>query len=1278
MVTGRPVTLVVSDLKGSTALAEHLDSETLRAVLGRYFDEMGIIFESHGGVIAKIIGDALVALFGDDDPARAARRAARAAVEAQTALTWLNDRFEATWGVQLHNRTGVASGALPRVSLDDATGGDVLAGEVLATAEALEAAAPTMEALIDEQTRTLIAERATVEQVGPVPSKTGQGTIAAWRLVAVKAPAVDAGTVKGAVEARMCQICGSANDRDAHWCTSCRSALATGDLVRESRRTVTILFADPQPATTDATAMTAETTQAVMARYYTVMRPILERHGGTVERFIGDAVMAVFGLPARHEDDALRALRAADDMQVALVGLNTELSDRFGVTLTQPIGVNTGTVVAGDADEGQRLVTGDAVNVAARFEQAAGPDDVILGATTRRLVGDAAATERLPPLPLKGKTRPVAAYRLVRIARRMDGRAHALPLVGREDELSTLRRILRTTVREQQARRVTVIGEAGVGKSRLTYEFVTEAGMTATILRGRCLAYGDGITFWGLLEMVHEAAGVTEDDDADTARRRVGALVGDNTDVLARVESIIGLTDTSFAVGELVWAMRWLVERLSEVGPVVLVFDDIHWAEPTFIEVIQRLTATVRGPVLLLCTARPIVLQEHREFVAGALSVVLEPLTDEQCERFMLLVLDDAALDADVVHTVANAAGGNPLFLDQFLSMLIEEDRVRHVNGRWRAVGDLSTLEVPATIEAVLATRLDRLPDQDKPVLGSSSVIGREFPQDAVVAIVERDLRPQVPTSLDRLTERELLEVADDPVPTFRFQHQLIRDATYHSMLKESRAILHERFARYLDARQETRDRSIEVQEIHGYHLEQAYHYWSELGLVDRRIVELGIGAARRLGAAGERALARGDMPAAASLLLRAADLLPDDHRAKPRQLLLAGSALDEAGWFDQAIDAFDSSARAARVTGSVAAVEAATIARSRLEYLTGRGAEGEHIGRDIERTLDRVTALADPDALSRAWQLRLDVDIAACRWAAAQHAANQVIAHARRAGNAILEQSTMRLLAFLAQKGPMPVAEAMAVCRDIIERVASDRRSAAVATLDLAMLTAMTMDFDTAGHLCVDARATLGELGADTQAALVSLSAGPIELLAGEPQRAEVQLRRDFDALRRMGERNFVALVAALLGEAVYRQQRFAEADELVAFAREVAAPDDVAVRIVAGCVEGKLIARAGDTATGLALVREAVHLIETTEDPSGQADAWLDLTETLYVAGEREGAVQASGQARVRYVQKGNRAGVRRADTVLRRLNAGEDPWGGRGPPSAGMAGGVRPAGS
>ena len=1261
--TSRPVTLVFSDLKGSTALAERLDAETLRAVLTRYFDEMSIIFESHGGVIAKIIGDAIVTVFdGTDDPARAARRAARAAIESQAALEWLNDRFEATWGVRLLNRTGVATGALSATDLDEAgTDAAVLAGEVVGAAESLESNAPPLEALVDSATFALIADAATVEAIGAVPRKGRSGELDAWRLISVRAPKGDAGPERPAGAARLCVSCGFANDHDVRRCASCGSALATGDSARESRRMVTIVFADPKPHTADGSPLSPDATHAVMSRYFDVMRPILERHGGTVEKFIGDALMAVFGLPVRHEDDPTRAVRASAEMQAALVALNDDFAARFSVRLANPIGVNTGTVVAGDVTAGQRLVTGDAVNVAARLEQTAAEGQVILGELTRRLVGDAAEAEAIAPLTLKGKTEPVPAYRLVRIAAAgTASRRHDLPLVGRDPELEELRRIFRAVAHEGRGDRTTVVGDAGVGKSRLVHEFLAEAANTARVVQGQCLAYGDGITFWPFLRVVQHAAGIVEDDDAETARARLATMIDDEPDVLARVASLAGLSDAPFAMAELVWAMRRFVERLAADGPVVVLFDDVHWAEPAFLEAIEEITTSVRAPIMFLCTARPSVFEEHRSFVDGASAVVLAPLTDEQCAAFLHLLLGDTMVDPRAIDRIVGAADGNPLFIEQILFMLIDDGRLRDVDGHWRVEGDLASLEVPATIEGVLSARLDRLPPQERHVIEPASVIGRRFAQDAVSHLVDTGLRPAVGDRLRELGERDLVALEDPDEPSFRFQHQLIRDATYSGLLKESRAILHERFVQWADTINAARDRSTEFEEIQGYHLEQAFRYWRELGSLDDHVVEVGVDASRRLASAGERALARGDMPAAANLLTRAADLLPDDHSAKPRTLVLAGNALHETGSFDRATAAYEASARAASTAGAPAIEVAARIERLRLDYLIGRVEDVAQVSAEVDRALDELSRLDDADALSRAWQLQLNLDIAACRWAAAHRAADRVIEHAQRAGNAVLEVRTMPLLAFLAQKGPMHVPEATAQCNDILARVSSDRRSSGLTRLELALLSAMALDFDAARASYSDTRTVLSELGWEMQAALVSLSSGPIELLADEPVRAEAELRRDYDALQSLGERNFISLTATLLAEAVYRQGRFDEAQILVDFSREIAAPDDLAVQIIWRSVAGKLASRAGEIQHGVALVRDALAMIEATEDPSGQADVLVDLAEVCFLAGEPTLALDALGDARRRYTVKGNEAGTVRTERLARRVADGLDPLG------------------
>jgi hypothetical protein len=329
-----------------------------------------------------------------------------------------------------------------------------------------------------------------------------------------------------------------------------------------------------------------------------------------------------------------------------------------------------------------------------------------------------------------------------------------------------------------------------------------------------------------------------------------------------------------------------------------------------------------------------------------------------------------------------------------------------------------------------------------------------------------------------------------------------------------------------------------------------------------------------------------------------------------------------------------------------------------RLDYLIGRVDDVAHVSAEVERSLGELAVLEDADALSRAWQLQLNLDIAACRWAAAYHAANKVIEHAQRAGNTVLEVRTMPLLAFLAQKGPTHVPEATAQCNDILARVASDRRSSGLTRVQLALLSAMALDFDAARAGYSDTRKVLSELGWEMQAALVSLSSGPIELLADEPARAEQELRRDYDALQRLGERNFISLTATLLAEAVYRQRRFDEAQCLVDFSREIAAPDDLAVQIIWRSVAGKLAGRAGDVQHAVTLAREALAMIESTEDPSGQADVLVDLAEVRYLAGEAALALAALADAERRYAVKGNQAGRARAARLARRVADGLDP--------------------
>ena len=600
------MTVVVSDLQGSTALAERLDPESLRDVLDQYFDELGRVLESYGGRIEKRIGDAMVTVFGLPVAGETdALRAVQAVAECQATLANLNDRIERTWGVRLTNRTGVSTGD---VVFAEAGGGHrVMAGSALLLASALEPVAPPLEALLAATTVEAVGSAVAIEPPSSVTLKDGSTTMAA-RLLGVATPtsAIERGDEPAAGR---CASCGTAVDVDADpswsWCPQCGDPVASRGPRQASRRTLTIVFADLSPRSSSSDDPEARRTATVRA--FEELRGVLEHHGGIVEKFIGDAVMAVFGLAQRHEDDALRAVRAALDMQSALERIAPALDAEFGVQLGLRIGVNTGPVIAGDPSLGQRLVTGDAVNVAARLEQTAGPGEVVIGSLTSRLVGEAAVLEPLPPLTLKGKAEPVPASRVLRVVSGPSVRARLeLPLVGRDRELDAMQDRFQEAVRTLACRRMTIRGDAGIGKSRLVYEMIDRLPGTVRVLRGTCPSYGEGITFWPVVELIQAASGTSPSDPGETARAAIAALLPDGDPAVERLWSIAGLTERQFQVPELVWAVRRLIGHLAATGPLVVVIDGLHWAEPTLLELLDDLDQNLRdAPVLVVTMERP-------------------------------------------------------------------------------------------------------------------------------------------------------------------------------------------------------------------------------------------------------------------------------------------------------------------------------------------------------------------------------------------------------------------------------------------------------------------------------------------------------------------------------------------------------------------------------------------------------------------------------------------------------------------------------------------------
>ncbi len=497
-----------------------------------------------------------------------------------------------------------------------------------------------------------------------------------------------------------CPACGRDNPDGFQFCGFCASPLGPAE-GQEVRKTVTVLFSDVTGSTALGELLDPESLRNVMSRYFDMARTVVERHGGTVEKFIGDAVMAVFGVPTVHEDDALRAVRASTEMRAELAALNDELERGSGVRLKTRTGVNSGEVVAGDPSSGQSFVSGDTVNVAARLEQAAEPGEILIGAGTLSLVRDAVRVEATEPLPLKGKAKPVPAFRLLDVlvgaaphTRRLDSR-----MVGRDDEL---RQALDAFDRVQQGRScelVTIVGEAGVGKSRLTKEMLSGLAGRATVLEGRCLPYGEGITFWALAEMVRQAAGIEDSDPPAGALEKIGGLLDGIEDaalVRDRVGAAIGLSDSTGAIQETYWATRRLLEALAADRPVVAVFDDLHWAEPTLLDLIEYVAGFSRDhPVLVLCMARPELREVRPEWDRMGQVVTLSPLDPATSDDLIRNLIGATRLPREVRDRIVEAADGNPLFVEEMLRTLIDDGVLRRDDGSWVATADLSRLSAP-------------------------------------------------------------------------------------------------------------------------------------------------------------------------------------------------------------------------------------------------------------------------------------------------------------------------------------------------------------------------------------------------------------------------------------------------------------------------------------------------------------------------------------------------------------------------------------------------------
>jgi class 3 adenylate cyclase/tetratricopeptide (TPR) repeat protein len=965
--------------------------------------------------------------------------------------------------------------------------------------------------------------------------------------------------------------------------------------MREQRKVVTILFCDVVGSTALGESVDPEALRARMRRYFEDLRAIIERHGGVVEKFVGDAVMAVFGIPAAHEDDAVRAVRAAAEMRdaIAVHGLEAR------------IGINTGEVVVGGEGE-ETLVTGDAVNVAARLEQAAPNGETLIGAATRLLVRDAVRLEAVEPLDLKGKAEPVEAYRLLEVLTDAAGLARHLdtPLVGRERERGRLWRDYEDTVEDGTSRLFTLLGPAGIGKSRLVADFLERVAESADVLRGRCLHYGEGITYWPLVEIL-VAIGVDPD-------------------------SVIG---TSPAETQL--SFRRVLERRARERPQVVVVDDLQWAEPVFLDLLEHVADLSRdAPIFLLCVARTELLDVRPDWGGGkvnATSLLLEPLDGDECAELMERLAEDVPLDAGLREKIAAASAGNPLYVEEMLAMVREH-------------GGGGEVAVPPTIHALLQARIDSLDGDVRMVMERGAVEGEVFHRGTVAELSPAPVRDGVEAHLATLVRKELIRAAPPTFPSdegFRFRHLLIRDAAYESLPKATRAELHEHFADWLSSHD-----LVERDEIVGYHLEQAQRYRAELDGSDPALDGLARSASAHLAAAGMGALDRGDFNAGRSLFARATALLPEGDEAR----LALGPAFADALFESGADDAWRVVADAAQ------AADPGTRARAQVT-MAAWALFGEHEMPFEEREVLRNDARAvfestgDDYGLALYWVSVVWEAWFAIRAVEAVHACEHALEHFHRAGadrSRLAANMRGRLRASYYQ-GPTPVDEAIEriIALGPVER--GPLEEASQASL-LGRLYAMRGDFAPARELHRGARQAYLDAGLLQTSGGLTLGDGEIEFRAGDYAEEERSLREGLEVLGAIGDSSYYPTIAAVLAECRYRLGADdAELEALLDEVRRTTGADDLSNFVWLELVSGLMRARRGEHEEADRRTAKAVELADTADFHFPRTNSRMFRAEALARAGRHDEAARIAAEAFEIFDAKGDVAGAEQFRSYL-----------------------------
>jgi len=1072
----------------------------------------------------------------------------------------------------------------------------------------------------------------------------------------------------------VCRSCGTELPPDAIFCFRCGAQLdPSGASSAKVRQIASVLFTDLADSTSLIEELDANVAEIILNRFFQEAEKAVSRYGGVLQNRIGDEVMALFGVPRPFGDDALRAVLAALDLHEAIATLNTQLRSEWPVELRLRTAVHTDLLEVAEVSPVRVEVITPLTTLGKRLQAVAQPGQTLISQATYQLVRDVVRAEPIGPVQLKGIKGPLQALRVVGLRARIPT---ATPMIGRGQELDLLTWAYDWVVSQKRCYLVHVLGEAGVGKTRLVEEYARRIGsrprigrVQPQILHGQCQPYGSYTTYHPFRQILRQAAEITRDDSSWQARSKLSAMVEGDPSVIARLESLMGLTENPGEPEDSFRALQRALSTMAQRTPLVLIIDDLQWAQPPLLELIDGLRRALAGvSILMVCISRLELLDEPRSVDGPNVAFLrVPPLTRPETEQLVGYLLPAGGLDPTLIGQMCETTEGYPFDIEELARNLIEEGHLQLVDGRWTLQDTRDGLPVTPTVQTALAARLGRLDEEERLIVVRAALIGLEFHRAEVEALMPGMAREVVTRALQELVRKELLqqleskdrvpsEASDPPDEAFMFRHVRYREAAYQRITPHDRADLHARYADWLERGAEGR---ATVAERIAYHLEQAYRYRFEQhrNAPDEITLELARRAGLHYAAAARGYIPQGILPVqtAAGALARAIELLPAGQPDRLRAQLDLAEVLEmtEPARSMQLYEEVFETAGTAEHRLTQLHAELGKMELSWFQHYTG---DWEQDQRRIEQIIAELEPNGDALLLARAWRLVAQLNAKRALADDGLDACGKALEFARQAGDERLQAKITQLKLYVLYWSPATLDE--------IDRAAdqtvTEARSRGLYSLEAgglgiqARIAALRSRFPEARQLLQRANRALPEspdllmIGNDV------LSEAIVELAAGELVRAGQVLERGLDEADRstVSSRSQIAHIASLLARTRVLQGREADAERAVEIAERTSVASEISAQARWKQVKALLLARRGSLEEARQLVQEAVDGARGTQSTDIQAQALTDLAEVLRLAGDQRHATEAAEQALALYRQRGDEVHEQRAVDFLTRL--------------------------